>query len=88
MFCCVISTVEDPSQVFGNMKLKLDCLNCMKLPIFYPKNLRAGVTDEHFNIAKNKLKLGKVSKSCIVFALVYKLFLVIKIEVCNFYHLL
>lgn len=53
--------VEDPSAVFSALRLQLDCNNCLKLPQFTPDRLRSGITQEHFDVARDKLKLNKDS---------------------------
>ncbi|KAF2368140.1 Histone acetyl transferase HAT1 N-terminal [Trinorchestia longiramus] len=53
-------SVEDPSAVFGSMRLRVDCLNCMtRLKVFAVDQLKGGITKEHYEAARTTLKLNK-----------------------------
>uniref|UniRef100_A0A6A7FMJ8 Histone acetyltransferase type B catalytic subunit n=2 Tax=Hirondellea gigas TaxID=1518452 RepID=A0A6A7FMJ8_9CRUS len=51
--------VEDPSEVFGKMRLVLNCRNCLELTAFGVQNIKSGLTKQHYDEARTKLKLNK-----------------------------
>ncbi|XP_018011951.1 histone acetyltransferase type B catalytic subunit [Hyalella azteca] len=53
-------SVEDPSAIFGSMRLRVDCLNALtRLKVFSVEKLKKGITKEHYDEAKTKLKLNR-----------------------------
>ena len=65
-----VCPVEDPSAVFSSMRLALNCRNCMNLSQFSPAVIKKGLTKEHYEVGRAKLKLNKVRRTISVINLV------------------
>lgn len=51
-------TAEDPADEFIHLRDYVDCLNCSRLPEFFPENLVKGFSEKMRNAARKKLKIN------------------------------